>query len=190
MSDFFLKEDSILYDCGTSLGDILQKIAKRHPKKGQLIGIDSESAMIAKANKNNKQENIEFVCDDITTYSFLKSDIIISYYTVQFIHPKHRQGVLNAIYNALNWGGAFIFFEKVRGEDARFQDIYTTMYHDYKLEKGAYSPDEIMSKSRSLKGVLEPFSSQGNMDLLKRAGFVDITTVFKCLCFQGFLAIK
>ena len=30
----------------------------------------------------------------------------------------------------------------------------------------------------------------GNLDLLKRAGFVDIMTVFKYICFEGFLAIK
>ena len=33
-----------------------------------------------------------------------------------------------------------------------------------------YSPDEIISKSRSLKGVMEPFSTQGNLDLLKTVG--------------------
>jgi len=49
---------------------------------------------------------------------------------------------------------------------------------------------EILHKQRSLKGVLEPFSTQGNLDLLKRAGFVDIMTVMKWVCFEGFLAIK
>jgi tRNA (cmo5U34)-methyltransferase len=37
---------------------------------------------------------------------------------------------------------------------------------------------------------MEPFSSQGNIDMLKRAGFVDIVTVQKYVCFEGFLAIK
>ena len=53
-----------------------------------------------------------------------------------------------------------------------------------------YNGDEINGKSRSLKGVLEPFSTQGNLDLLQRAGFVDVMTVFKYMCFEGFLAIK
>ena len=79
--------------------------------------------------------------------------------------------------------------EKVRGPEARFHDILTRLHDDYKLDQG-YSPEEIISKSRSLKGVLEPFSTQGNIDLLKRAGFVDIMTVMKHLCFEGFLAIK
>jgi len=66
-------------------------------------------------------------------------------------------------------GGAFLYFEKVRPPDARFQDIMTGIYNEYKLEQG-YSPDEIIQKSRSLKGVLEPFSTQGNIDMLPRAG--------------------
>ena len=49
---------------------------------------------------------------------------------------------------------------------------------------------EIINKSRSLKGVLEPFSDRGNTDLLKRAGFKDIITVFQWLCFKGYLCIK
>ena len=63
------------------------------------------------------------------------------------------------------------------------------IYNDFKLDNN-FSPSEIIAKSRSLKGVLEPFSSKANIDLLKRAGFKDITTVFKFICFEGFLAIK
>jgi len=55
---------------------------------------------------------------------------------------------------------------------------------------GRSNSDEIISKTRSLKGVLEPFSTQGNLDLLKRAGFVDIQIIMNYICFQGFLAIK
>ncbi|MFW6275739.1 MAG: methyltransferase, partial [bacterium] len=60
---------------------------------------------------------------------------------------------------------------------------------EFKINQG-FSPEEIISKSQSLKGVLEPFSVQGNIDLLKRAGFKDIETIMKYTCFQGFLAIK
>ena len=93
------------------------------------------------------------------------------------------------IFKNLNWGGAFLLFEKVRAPDARFQDITTSLYNEYKLNQG-YKPDEIIAKSRSLKGILEPFSSSANRDLLKRAGFKDIITVFKWICFEGYLCIK
>ena len=79
--------------------------------------------------------------------------------------------------------------EKVRGPDARFQDILNQTYIEYKLSKG-YTANQIINKSRSLKSVLEPFSSKGNLDLLKRAGFKDVITIFKYACFEGYLAIK
>ena len=118
-----------------------------------------------------------------------KSDLIVSYYTTQFIRPSERQIFFKKIFSALKWGGAFILFEKVRARDARFQDMTTGLYNEFKLDNG-YSPTEIFNKTRSLKGVLEPFSTKGNVDLLKRAGFKDIITIFKDACFEGFLAIK
>ena len=65
----------------------------------------------------------------------------------------------------------------------------SSLYTDFKLRNG-FSPDEIIAKQNSLKGVLEPFSTQGNLEMLKRAGFVDVITVMKYGCFEGFLAIK
>ena len=119
----------------------------------------------------------------------MKSDLILSYYTIQFIPPRHRQTIINKIYKSLNWGGAFIMFEKIRANDARFQDIFSIIYNDFKLKNG-YSPDEIINKTKSLKGVLEPFSDFGNLGLLKRSGFKDIIPIFQWMNFKGYLSIK
>ena len=81
------------------------------------------------------------------------------------------------------------FFEKVRASDARFQDMSNQIYIDIKIQNG-FSSKEIIEKSRSLKGVMEPFTSAANVQLAKRAGFKDIITVFKYVSFEGFLAIK
>ncbi len=192
LSDYFVKNQSVCYDLGTSTGVLAGKLARRHTRRPgtQWVGIDIEPAMIQQARaENGGLDNIEFVVDDITLYPYLSSDLITAYYTIQFVPPAVRQDLFNRVFKALNWGGAFILFEKVRACDARFQDIIQTLYTDYKLDQG-YSPTEIINKARSLKGILEPFSTQGNLDLLKRAGFVDLITVFKYLCFEGFLAIK
>ena len=77
----------------------------------------------------------------------------------------------------------------MRAPDSRFQDIMTGVYTDYKLDQG-YNAEEIINKSRSLKGILEPFSLKGNTDLLERAGFVDYMSVSKYISFEGILAIK
>ena len=96
---------------------------------------------------------------------------------------------MNKLYENLNWGGALLLFEKTRAPDARFQDIVTGVYNEFKIEQG-FESEEIFNKTRSLKGVLEPFSHNGNVDILKRAGFVDILPIFRYIPFEGFLAIK
>ena len=80
-------------------------------------------------------------------------------------------------------------FEKIRAPDARFQDIYSIIYNDYKLENN-FSPSEIIFKTKSLKGIMEPFSDFGNLSLIKRAGFKDVTPIFQWMCFKGYLCIK
>ena len=139
--------------------------------------------------KKSKVSNIVVLNKDFSDVKLLKSDLIISYYSMQFVDPKKRQEILNKIYKSLNWGGCFVMFEKFRGPDARFQDIFTQIYNDYK-ESNGFSVDEIFNKQKSLRGVLEPFSDFGNIGLLKRAGFKDISSVAQLISFKGYISIK
>jgi len=191
LSDFFVKEPGPCYELGSSRGVLTKDLAQRHKGKGiSWVGLDCSKDMIEQSQKDHKTiEDLSFECEDIVNYNYLNSDFIVAHYSIQFIPPRLRQSLISKIYDSLNWGGAFLMFEKVRGPDARFQDINSSLYTDFKLENG-YKAEEILAKTRSLKGVLEPFSTEGNLGLLERAGFKDITTVFKYLCFEGFLAIK
>ena len=190
LSDYFVKNDSICYELGSSCGTLSYKLSCHHHfRQAQFIGIEKEAEMAEYAKAKYKRDNLLFVHDDVIAYEYEKSDFIVSYYLIQFVRPSQRQQLFDKIYQSLNWGGALVLFEKVRACDARFQDIMTGLYTDFKIEQG-YTSEEIINKSRSLKGVLEPFSTQGNIDMLKRAGFVDIISVMKYLCFEGFLAIK
>ena len=194
ISDYFVKNDSIIYEIGCSTGELTTKLAEHNTLKSGavFVGLDSVSEMINIADEKKELKNlsnISFVEADALLYDFEPSDMIISYYTVQFIRPSDRQKLIDKIYSSLKWGGAFLLFEKVRAPDARFQDMMTGLYNEYKLDQG-YKADEIVAKSRSLKGVLEPFSTQANIDMLHRAGFSDVMSVMKYVSFEGFLAIK
>ena len=191
ISDFYIKEDSVVYDIGCSTGSLLNRLAKRHnqKKKIRFIGMDIVKKMISFAKKNNSQKKIKFLNKDIIKFKLEKTDFVICFYTLQFIHPKFRQNVLNKIFKNLNWGGALFLVEKVRSYDARTQDQMTTIYEEFKSING-FSEKEISAKKKSLKGVLEPFSSTANVQMLKRAGFKDISSVAKFISFEGFLAIK
>lgn len=194
ISDFFVKDDSIVYEIGCSTGTLTCKLAEHNKAVtgARFIGLDVEPEMLAVAEERRATMalyNTRFILDDVLLHEFEPADMIVAYYTVQFIRPSERQRLIDKFYASLRWGGALLMFEKVRGPDARFQDIATSLYSDYKLAQG-YTPEHIVSKARSLKGVLEPFSTQGNIDLMRRAGFVDIMTVMKYVCFEGFFAIK
>lgn len=193
LSDFFLFNGSRCYDLGSSTGNLLHKLSKKTNKiKLDLIGIEQVPEMIKLAKKNiSKKKNVKisFLKKDINTFKLKKSNLIISFYTIQFIHPSHRQKIFNKIYKALNFGGAFVIFEKVRGNDARFENIINSLYLDFK-EANKFKSSEILNKSQSLRGVLEPFTDSGNLGFLKRSGFKDIQTIFQFLNFKGYLCIK
>jgi tRNA (cmo5U34)-methyltransferase len=191
LSDFFVHEGSLVYDLGCATGGLLDALAIRHADRGaHFVGIDREADMVRLARQRTaRHAGVDVVEGELADCALERCDLVVACFTLQFVQPRVRQAVFDRIYAALEWGGGFVLFEKVRAPDARFQDMMSTLYADYKLEQG-YSGDEIVAKTRSLKGVLEPFSRAGNLGLLERAGFVDVMSVFKYVCFEGFLAIK
>ena len=194
LSDYFVtKSNSYVVDIGSSTGILIKRLSERHShKKLNFIGIDSVKEMceIAKKKNINSFHKIDFECFDFFNFEFKKPiSMMISYYTMQFINSSIRQKFIDKIYNSLEWGGAFFLFEKIRSPDARFQDYMTQVYNDFKIRNG-YTIEEIYKKSESIRGILEPFSEQGNIDLFKRAGFKDFTTIYHNICFRGWLLIK
>ena len=190
ISEFFLTEKSVCYDVGSSTGTLLKKLSDYNRKNIKLIGIEIEKKMISQAKKNLKSyKNIHFLNKNITKCKLLKNNLVIFYYTLAFITPHERQTVVNKVFKSLSWGGAMIVFDKVRSPDARFQDITNQIYRDWKIEQ-KFSIKEIAQKELSLRGVMEPFSSKANLEIFKRAGFKDVTTIYKNICFEGFLCIK
>lgn len=188
-SDFFLSPGSRCVDIGCSTGTLLAALEERHRgKKISFVGLDTEEPMISFARDTHSPSEIDF-----QVASALEADLsgtmVISAFTMQFIHPSIRQLVVDRVFESLTWGGGFFLFEKVRGSDARFQDIFTSIHLEWKLEQG-FTEGEVFGKWRSLKGIMEPFSDFGNRSMLERAGFRDIETIWKWGPFQGYLAIK
>ncbi len=192
LSNFYLKDNSVCYEIGTSHGELIEKVYKKNValKNTSYVGIDISKDMINKANQrvpNNNQ--IYFKATDAVSSDYKDSDLFISNYSMQFIPLEQRYKMAGKIYNSLNKGGGFILFEKVLDDASIFQDIVSQLYVEFKIENG-FSFGEIISKSKSLKGVLTPLTTSGNIDMLKQAGFKDITTIMKYLNFEGFLAVK
>ena len=159
LSDYFVKDGSRVYDLGASTGGLTLALAEHHRQKegASFVGLDHEPEMVDAARRrlaDAELDNASFEVADLADAELDPCDLVTAYYTIQFVRPSVRQQVFDRVYQSLQWGGAFLLFEKVRGADARFQDIATGIYTDYKLARG-YTPEEIVSKSRSLKGVLD-----------------------------------
>ena len=191
ISDNFVYENCIIYDLGCSTGKLTKKLCKRHNSlnKINVFGLDLSKEMINFAKKNNRAQNLYFKNEDIIKYKFKRSSLIVSFYTIQFLRYSQRKYLIKKIFNSLEDGGAFLFFEKIRGSNGKFQDIYNTNYYNFKLNQG-FSHDEIHNKAISIKGTLEPETSTNNFKHLKTSGFKKIETIFKFNCFEGICAIK
>lgn len=194
------KEESVarpkynLLDIGCSNGINLEMFENNTNIKG--FGVDISQPMIDKATEKFKYSNIEVANYDIRNgiknmpEPFPnKYDIITSVLTLQFVPMEYRQDILADIYNSLPHDGIFIFVEKILGSSSVMNNLFVDSYYSIKNQNG-YSYDAIDRKKKSLEGVLVPCTSEWNKDLLKQAGFRRIETFWKCLNFEGIIAIK
>ncbi|MFA5880546.1 MAG: methyltransferase domain-containing protein [Candidatus Margulisiibacteriota bacterium] len=189
IASYFLKENSVCYDLGTSTGSLIAKLAQKF-QLSQFYGIDLEKDMTDIAKKNTAPlNNVEIITNNLLNLNFEKSNLFVAYYTIQFIEPKQRINLIKNIYNALNKGGAFIWFEKTMFNNAIVQKINYDLLTDFKLNKG-FTPEEITAKNKSLQGILQPFSTKENFKLLHASGFKVTDTIFKSNFFEGYLVVK
>lgn len=180
------------YDLGCSLGELTYKLAKRHQKCKNLtwVGIDQEANMIDRAReRHNDLHNLEYMVSDITTFNFSKSSFIVCYYILQFLSFNDRIKILEAIYQCLEPGGCVVIFEKVFADHAQVQELFSSLYIQYKINNH-YTASEILKKKSSLHGVLNSLSSKEYSQILTEIGFKKQQTIMKYLCFEGMLAIK
>jgi tRNA (cmo5U34)-methyltransferase len=133
--------------------------------------------------------DIELELVDMLGYDYKNEDVIVANYTLQFIRPMQRVGLIKKIYNGLNDEGTFIFSEKVVFENKVLDKEMIEIYYAYKKAQG-YSEYEIAQKREALENVLIPFTIQENIQMCKDAGFRQIETVFQWANFVTFVVKK
>lgn len=193
LSGWFLEDGTNVYDIGTSLGQVIANLSAAYPQKiVNYCGIDNSEEMAKKARSRlAANPRIKIISDDVTADSFemRNASLITSVLTLQFIPQRDRQSLVNKVYDALNTGGAFVFVEKIVGNNARFNEMWVEIYHDMKLRNGL-TEEQVFQKAHAIRGVMRPLSVSENMYLLRNAGFKDVDMFFKWGNFAGFIAIK
>ena len=192
LSNFFVRNNSYFYDLGCSTGNLISRIVKKNQNKKNVkfIGIDNSKSMIKICKKNLTQfKNTKIYYGDILKYKYKNADLITSSLTTHFIKPNLRQKLFQNIFNNLNDKGAFIMLEKVNFSNSIFQSIVNELYFDFKKDQKLTDSD-ILNKSKSLRGVLDPFDSNEHITTLKKIGFKKAEVVMKIDFFELILAIR
>jgi len=186
-----LKKPSLVYDLGSSTGNLLLGLYQVLPKQSHLVGIDNSSAMIQKAKIKAKaySADIEFICADILEYDFSMAGAMIASFILQFIRPIQREGLLKRLHKSLENGGILFLSEKMISHHKMLDKQMIEHYLKYKRSQG-YTLSEISKKREALENVLVPFSLEENMQMLKNVGFRAVEILFKWVNFGTIMAIK
>jgi len=198
ITEFFalkhLKDDSLLYDLGSSTASLLINISKQLSStcRVKLIGLDNSEAMLEQASKKCQALgalHVELKNADILEYNYKEADVFVSNYTLQFIRPLVREELVKKIASSLKKDGIFIFCEKVISHHSKLNKDLIECYYEFKKEQG-YSEFEISQKREALENVLVPYSEEENIKMAKNCGFSHCEVVFRWANFATFIAIK
>lgn len=189
LADQLMPAGGRCYDLGCSTGALTALLAERlAPRRAELIGVDREPAMIKLAAQRCAElPSVRFETAALEELEFESADLMVSFYTLQFVPLRLRRQVLDRIHQALSPGGALILFEKVLAPTARTQEMAVGAYLDWKHRQG-FSDEEIAAKTRSIRGVLQPLTPQENSAMLREAGFRETAHIFRWVLFDGLLA--
>jgi len=185
------EEGKKVLDLGSSTAKFLLDLHNKMEVKMQLKGLDNSQAMLDRAEQKCQAFGADITLElvDMLEYDYKDEDIIVANYTLQFIRPMQRVELMKKIYDGLNEEGIFIFSEKVVFEDKRLDKQMIDIYYAYKKEQG-YSEYEIAQKREALENVLIPFTIEENINMCKKAGFKQISTLFQWANFVTFVAKK
>lgn len=190
----FIQKNTRVYDLGCSTGTVIKKLVQRVPEKSvKIIGIDNSSAMLKKAAaklRSIDKSRFELRLANLNeTPPIENASAVIMNYTLQFVHPLHRETLLRQICAGLVDNGCLILVEKSLSDNSLFNRLYTEIYYDFKKKQG-YSDREISQKREALENVLIPWRIEENTDLLKKCGFKTVDIFFKWYNFVGIIAVK
>ncbi len=194
IAEKWIKDESLIYDLGCSLGAstlaIRQNIQAQHVR---ILAVDNSAAMLAQCQKVINQDisppPVELIEANIEALDFEPCDFVALNLTLQFIPLEERALLLSRLFKALKPGGVLFLSEKVIFDDTAQQTLLTDLHHQFKQHQG-YSLMEIAQKRQAIEDFLVPETIQAHLDRLDTLGFSSSQVIFQCLNFCTFLAIK
>ena len=183
-----------IYDLGCSLGattfSIHHHLAGEDPK---ITAIDRSPAMISHITDNPHTKTLgqhfQIICEDVLQAELEDASIVILNFTLQFIPPEQRAGLLDKIYHALVPGGVLILSEKAVIDNPIENQMVHEVHQHFKSVCG-YSKIEVDQKNQAIREVMKIDTLQRHRDRLHEAGFSSVTQWMQCLNFFSLIAEK
>jgi tRNA (cmo5U34)-methyltransferase len=189
-----VQPDSTIYDLGCSLG--AATLAMRHAVNQQgvrIVAVDNSPAMISCLRDIVAEDTaaipVEAIEGDICDARIENASVVVLNFTLQFIDPDQRLGLLRTIVSGMKPRGVLILSEKMRFDDPREQELHTAWHHDFKRAQG-YSDLEIAQKRNALENVMKPDSESEHRERLCAAGFSAAYRWFQGFNFVSLIAFK
>lgn len=173
----YAQPGSNLYDLGCSLGAVSMVMSEAvDAKDTRIFAIDNSAAMVdglkdlLTERGGQCRAPILPVCQDVLDVHVENAAVVALNFTLQFIDPSERAGLLAGIAAGMRPGGILVLSEKIRFDDPAEQALQTLWHHDFKKARG-YSELEIARKRDALENVMKTESLQQHRDRLLAAGF-------------------
>ena len=193
---FLPEQNGGVCDLGCSTGTTIDLILSHPgtPATTHGYGVDNAAAMLDQAREklatHIRANRVTLTQADLDSDLKLPPvNVVLMNWTLQFVRPIHREGLLRRIHASIQPGGALLMAEKVLVEDSLLNRLYIELYYRYKSRQG-YTAEEIQRKRESLENVLVPYRVEENVALLQRCGFSTVDTCFRWFNWAAFVAIK
>jgi len=191
---YLYQPGTIIYDLGCSNGNLaLRLIREMNSRPFQMVAVDNSAPMLKAFQERLGQiplgRRITLQCEDICKTRIANASVVVLNFTLQFIPPGQRDGMMARIYEGLKPGGGLLFCEKITHGHSAMADLQQSFYHAFKREQG-YSDLEISQKREALEKVLIPEPLESHLQRLKRTGFEIMDVWQKWFNFAALIAIK
>ncbi|MDX1734476.1 MAG: carboxy-S-adenosyl-L-methionine synthase CmoA [Halioglobus sp.] len=183
-----------LYDLGCSLG--ASTLAMRQNLQAadcRIVALDNSAAMLERCRgvleTDTHETPVDLLCADLQDVIIEDASVVVLNFTLQFVPPHMRDGVIARIYDGLRPGGIMILSEKVTFEDPHLDALNIELHEQFKLANG-YSGLEIAQKRSALEDVLLPETLAAHRQRIAAAGFGSCDVWFQCFNFASLVALK
>ena len=194
LGEKYARPRTAVFDIGCSLGAGMAAVHSRVSDRAiRFVGVDNSAPMLAQCRRNLTGvidvARLELIHGDAREVEIANASLVVLNFTLQFIKPRDRFGLIKKIYAGLIPGGALILSEKVcfaaRAENA----LQQTLHAQFKTANG-YSEMEIAQKRGALENVLTAERASAHLMRLRRAGFSQTCQWFQAFNFCSFIAVK